>query len=261
MRTSLTDLEIAVYQVNGFVVLPDFLTDEELAGVREATVKLAGAPGEGLSNYRGNRTAFADPRCAEILLSEGIGKIASQAESLEKVRYLSDAISYVTPGHGATPYHVNMHEGLPISTAHAVSFCIPLDDYRWNTKAMNFLPGTHKSIPLDVFNPSPSLRPGGTRFDQLLDDYPYLREIRPVVAEGPAGSAIVSNPLGVHGSAPNMTTITRRAIGAFYYGDGELFTGGTYTAPAEGYPDAEAGEPLRSRYTPVIWPADAREVA
>lgn len=261
MRTELTDLEVGTYKLNGFVVLPDFLTDTELAAVREATVKLAGEPGEGLTNYRGNRVAFADQRWGDVLLSEGLGRMVAQAESLEVVRYLTDAISYVLPGHGATPWHVNMHEGMPITTAHAVTVCIPLDEYRWNTKAMNILPGSHIGMPLDVFTPSPSLRPGGTKFDQLFEDFPHLRDIRPVCAECPAGSAILLNPLGVHGSAPNMSTITRRAIGAVYFGDGELYSGSTYMAPENGFPDASAGEPLRSRYTPIIYPAERSESA
>jgi phytanoyl-CoA hydroxylase len=261
MRTELTDLEIANFRINGFVIIRDFLDDRELAQTRAWTMDLAGTPGAGtglgaLPNYRGSRTAFADERAAALWLSPGLGRMIGQAAGIRAVRYLNDAISFVEQGHGATPWHINMHEGWPIDSARAVSVTVFLDDARWNNKALNILPGTHLTTPAGMRTPSPSLRPGGTRFDQLFDDFPEYRSIEPVCCEAAAGGAILFNPLGVHGSAPNMTTRLRRNIGARYFADGEVYNGLDNLLSREFLADQTVGQPLRTDRLPVIWSAD-----
>jgi phytanoyl-CoA hydroxylase len=260
VRTELTDHEIANYRVNGFVIIRNFLTDRELADTRAATMELAGTPGAGhglgtLPNYRGSRTAFSDKRAADLWLSPDLGRMLARAIGAQAIRYLSDSISFVEQGHGATPWHINMHEGWPIDSANAVSFTVFLDDTRWDNKALNILPGTHLLTPVGRRTPSPSHRPGGTRFDQLFDDFPEFREIEPVLCEAAAGSAIVYNPLGTHGSAPNMTTKVRRNIGARYFADGEIYNGCDNLLSKEFLADQEVGQPLRSDKLPVVWSA------
>lgn len=258
MRTELTEFEITTYRVNGFVIIRDFLDDTELAEVRTWTMELAGEPGGGtglgsLPNYRGSRTAFADERAAKLWLNPDVGRMLATAAGVPTLRYLNDAITFVEPGHGATPWHINMHEGWPVDTVNAVSLTVFLDDARWDNKALNILPGTHRITPIGRRTPSPSMRPGGTRFDQLFDDFPQFRSIEPVCVEAAAGGAVIYNPLGTHGSAPNMTTRVRRNIGARYFADGEIYNGQDNLISRELLADQVVGEPLRSDRLPVVW--------
>lgn len=256
MRTELTDYEIEHYQQTGFVVVQDFLDDEELAHWRDVVEAVAGEPSsEGLSNIRARNLSDAHPEIAALWRNETIARLIAQAGDFDAVRHMGDGISYCLPGHGATPWHCNMHESQMIDSAHAMSCYVPLDEFRWFNKALVFLPGSHKVMPLGVRTKSPSLR--NASFGSLLEEYPALKDIEPVCTEGRAGMAVLYNLLGVHGSAPNMTPRVRRMTSATYCRDGEVSNGQPGIAAAQGKAVAtaplRAGEPLTDAQAPLIW--------
>jgi phytanoyl-CoA hydroxylase len=257
MRKELTEFEIESYQLNGFVAIQDFLDDDELNHWRSVVQAVAGEPSpEGLSNIRARSLSNTHPEIAALWRNETVGGLIGQLGRFDGVRHLGDGISYVLQGHGATPWHCNMHESPVIDSAEAISLYVPLDEFRWYNKALNFLPGSHKLMPLGVRTMSPSLR--NATFGSLLEEYPQLKNIEPICTEGRAGMAVFYNLLGVHGSAPNMTPRARRMTSATFCKDGEVANGqlGVGVAQgksAEGIIPLKAGESLTDAQAPLIW--------
>ncbi len=257
MRTELTEFEIDFYHENGFLAIQDFLDDTELAHWRRVTDSVAGGPsGEGLSNIRGSNLSNTNPEIAALWRNETVGALIGQLGRFDGVRHLGDGISYCLQGHGATPWHCNMHESIEVDSAEVINFYVPLDEFRWYNKALVFLPGAHKLMPLGVRTLSPSLR--NAAFGSLLEEYPQLKNIEPVITEGRAGMAVFYNLLGVHGSAPNMTPRVRRMASGLFCKDGEVANGlpglgAAQGKSAEGIAVLKAGEPLTDAQAPLIW--------
>jgi ectoine hydroxylase-related dioxygenase (phytanoyl-CoA dioxygenase family) len=254
LRAAFTDLEVASYQLNGFVAIPHFLDEDELRHWREVTdrVDRNAAPG---NNVRGENISDACPDVAALWRDGRIGRLVGQLGGFDGVRHLRDHISYVAPGHEATPWHCNMHESWPVDTGDAIVVYVALDDYRWNNKSLVFIPGSHKIMPLGVRTVRPSQRSG--KFADLLNEYPALRGIEPVLVEGAAGLAVFYNALSVHGSAPNMTTRVRRMASASFVPDGAVSNGLPWHKEvdrrAENKPLRRAGDPLTDEDAPLVW--------
>ncbi len=257
MRTELTDFEVEYYRTNGFVAIQDLLDDDDLEHWRKVIESVAGAPSEqGLANIRGSGLSATNPDIAALWRNPAIGALVGQLGGFDAVRHWGDGISYVLQGHGATPWHCNMHEHQPFDSAEALSLYVPLDEFRWFNKALNFLPGAQKIMPLGVRTMTPSLR--NASFGSLLEEYPALKQIEPVITEGRAGMGIFYNLLGVHGSAPNMTPRVRRSTGGQYCKADEVCNGlpwvNTGHGKAAGDEEAPpAGSPLPDDLAPVIW--------
>jgi hypothetical protein len=254
LRATLTDLEVASYRLNGFVAISHFLDEDELRHWREVAdrVDRDAAPG---NNLRGENISDACPDVAALWRDGRIGRLVGQLGGFDRVRHLRDHISYVPPGHEATPWHCNMHESWHVDTADAIVVYMALDDFRWNNKSLVFIPGSHKIMPLGVRTVRPSQRSG--KFADILNEYPALRGIEPVLVEGAAGLAVFYNALSVHGSAPNMTTRVRRMASASFVPDGAVANGlprHTKVDPrAEHKPVRRAGEPLTDEDAPLVW--------
>lgn len=256
MRTQLTEFEVEAYHRDGFVAIQDFLDDDEVAEWRRIVEAIAGEPSpEGLSNIRGSNISDTHPEIAALWRNERVGALIGELGGFEGVRHLGDGISYCMQGHGATPWHCNMHESIPVDSAEVINLYVPLDEFRWYNKALVFLPGSHKIMPLGVRTLSPSLR--NATFGSLLDEYPALKNIEPVCTEGRAGMAVFYNLLGVHGSAPNMTPRVRRMASGIFCKDGEVSNGLPGLAAAQGKAvdgaQLKAGEPLTDAQAPLIW--------
>lgn len=254
MRAALTDLEVASYRLNGFVAIPHFLDGGELQHWREVAdrVDREASPG---NNLRGENVSDVRPDVAALWRDGRIARLVAQLGGFDGVRHLRDHISYVQPGHEATPWHCNMHESWPVDTADAIVAYLALDDFRWNNKSLVFIPGSHKLMPLGVRTLRPSKR--GAKFADLLNEYPFLREIEPVLVEGAAGLAVFYNALSVHGSAPNMTTRVRRMASASFVPNGEVSNGLPRHPNVDGRSDDQrvrrAGEPLTDEDAPLVW--------
>jgi hypothetical protein len=151
VRTKLTEFEIGSYHENGFLAIQDFLDDKELNHWRGVVEAVAGGPsGEGLSNIRGSDLSDTNPQIAALWRNDTVGALIGQLGRFDAVRHLGDGISYCLQGHGATPWHCT-----PLDSAEVINLYVSLDEFRWYNKALCFLPGSHKIMPLGVRTVSP----------------------------------------------------------------------------------------------------------
>lgn len=215
MRTEVSKYEIDSYRVNGYVMIPAFLDDGELAAWRtKADAEVAKSPKGAHFSIRARGLVDRDEEWASMLKDTRLAKVAAALEGLDRVRYGGDAISYCDPNCPPTPWHCGLHEGDKVfDTRQAIGVQMQLDDNTVQNKAMVFLPGTHKTAPFGKrFETSPALDPTRS-WEAIFDAEPSWRDIDPVPALGPAGSALFWNTATVHASGSNMTRFTRRYVG------------------------------------------------
>ncbi len=265
MRTEVLAHEIESYQANGFIMIPNFLDDDELAHWRKmADAEVAKAPptpraatGQGAYSIRARGMCRRDAEWAALLQDSRLGKVAAALAGVPSVRWVNDAISFTDPNCEPTPWHCGIHEqALAYETRQAISVQMQLDENTVQNKAMLFLPGTHLTAPFERrFDSSPAGDPNRT-FESIFEKSPEWRDIDPVPAVGPAGSALFWNPASVHGSGSNMTRKTRRYVGISW-----IPTDTPWNGKVAGIVSEEAastltpGAPLDLPDAPVVWPA------
>ncbi len=233
MKTELTDEQIAVYRKNGFVIIEDWLTPDELAqwramvddSVGQRSTRLPGrsgpppSSGDYYSNvftqrvnlwqtHEGMRKLIVDPR---------IGALAAQLEGLDGLRIWHDQALIKEPWANPTPWHLDgaywsFHD------RHAITIWIALDDVTVQNGCMYFLPGTHKQADFTTV-------PFGPNMKGLFEHYPQWAQIEPVPVQMPAGSCSFHNGLMPHAAGPNMTARHRRAMTCIFMPDGATFNG------------------------------------
>ncbi len=256
MRTEPSDTEIASYQANGFILLPGFLDDGELASLRTRTdVEVAAAAQDLHYSIRARGLADRDSEWASILRDRSLARFAALLEGLPSVRYAGDAISYSDPSCPPTPWHCGIHEGeRPYETRRSISVQLHLDENTVQNKAMVFLPGTHKTAPFGKrFDSSPALDPTRT-WESIFELSPEWRGIDPVAAEGPAGAALFWNTAVVHGSGSNMTARRRRYVGVSWIPSDVTWNGNAVGLSAETVDRLSPGDLLDAPEFPVVWP-------
>ncbi len=267
MRKNPLPHEIESYQANGFIMIPNFLDDDELAHWRKmADAEVAKAPvtarastGQGVYSIRTAGMARRDPEWKALLTDARLGEFAARLEGLSSVRYAGDQISFSEPNCPPTPWHCVLHEvDIPFDTRQTISVQMQLDDNTVQNKAMLFLPGTHKTAPRERrFASSPASDPTRT-FESLFERSPEWLDIDPVAAEGPAGSALFWNIITVHGSGSNMTRKTRRYVGAHWIPADAAWNGalgGIGNVTEEMTRGKSPGDVLDVPELPVVWSA------
>ncbi len=256
MRTDLLPWEIEFYRLMGFVVIPDFLNNDELHLWRnraDAEVAAQPPPPPERFSIRSRNMSGRDPEWAKLLFDPAIAKMAGELAGVPAVRYAGDMISYSDPGCPPSPWHCSTMEGGICNTRLGVALQVELDDNTVMNKAMCFLPGTQDVSPFDVDRGqihTPEFLARRSFFGQIFDDFPEWRRITPVAAECPAGSALFYNPAGVHGSAPNMTNMVRRYVGIQYLPSDAVYNG----RPGEYVSHLQRGDLLDVPEMPVLWP-------
>ena len=244
MKTTLIQSQIDDYRKNGFLVIDEFLTPDELAVWRCAVDDAVAAkcPPARNNEYYDNVfqqrvNLWQDSEAVrELVLDPRIGKLTADLEGLEAVRLCHDQALCKAPWANATTWHVD-NPFWQFHSHHATSMWLALDDVTIQNGCMYFLPGTHKNARFEPVLITPNM-------NRLFENYPDWAAIVPVPVEMPAGSCSFHNALLAHAAGPNMTTGSRRAMVAIYMPDGATFNGQQNTYPLEVFERLKVGDVL-----------------
>jgi ectoine hydroxylase-related dioxygenase (phytanoyl-CoA dioxygenase family) len=256
--TPLVDPELVeAFRRDGFVVVPDLLSEEEATAYGEAVTRAvhernAGddTPLEQKSRYQQSFIQcmnlwedHADVR--PLTFHPRLGQAAAELMGVDAVRLWHDQALYKQAGGRPTDAHQD-HPYWPIKETLSCTAWIPFEGSTLSSGALGYLPGTHEI----------GLRKFVNIFFGEPEDIlalPEVKEIEPVFLEVPKGSVAYHHGLTVHLAKPNTTDRDRAVHTIIYFPDGST----------RGYPHphfavdrggVEVGQPIASDVTPIVWP-------
>lgn len=245
-RGSLTKEQIAFYQLEGFLVLDDFLTESDLAGVRTSMMArvdeiAADLLAAGLISH-----TFADSpfelRLAKLF--EGLDdqafleygrswrdrlpgyfdlmsnpKILDALESLIGPEIFSNPVYNTRPkvpkvAAGAVPWHQDKSYWPDANANPVITVWIPLVDATLTNGCLHIMPRTHKQKILSWHSETLT----GTGFTEIDDDTiaKLIPEKTVVPLPVTAGTAILFNDRCIHKSTPNNSDEVRWSVDLRY---------------------------------------------
>jgi ectoine hydroxylase-related dioxygenase (phytanoyl-CoA dioxygenase family) len=246
------------FRRDGYVVVPDLLSDDELdrfdsdvtaaviARRRDAEV----IPLEQRSRYQQSfiqcMNLWEDhPEVARLTFDQRIGCVAGELLGVPALRLWHDQALYKEAGGRETDAHQD-HPYWPIKETASVTAWIPLAGSTLASGAMGYVPGSHligmrKFVNIFFGEPHDIL------------SAPEIAGIEPVFVEVPKGGVAFHHGLTVHLARPNTTNRDRAVHTIIYFPDGST----------RGYPfphfsvergNIEVGQPIDSDATPIAWP-------
>lgn len=252
-----SDEHIETFRRNGFVLIPDLLTDDEVdrygRAVTEAVhTRNAGdtVPLDQKSRYQQSfiqcMNLWEDfPTVRPLTFHPRLGQVAAELLGVDAIRVWHDQALYKQAGGRPTDAHQD-HPYWPIKETASVTAWIPFEGSTRESGAMAYLPGTHaigmrKFV--NIFFGEP---------EDILAD-PEVAGIEPVYLEVPKGAVAYHHGLTVHLANANTTERERAVHTIIYFPDGS--TRG-YPVPhfAVDRAGIEVGDPIQSDVTPVAWP-------
>ncbi|MDE2126485.1 MAG: phytanoyl-CoA dioxygenase family protein [Armatimonadetes bacterium] len=269
MLTDVSQEQIERYQRDGFLIIPNFLTDGELNTWRSVTDEAveqrleAAAKSDGL-----DRTAWtnqADPnnfyaqvfvQCvrladthagmADLMLDPRLGRMAGSLAGVDGIRIWHDQALYKQPWGNPTGWHLD-NPYWSFTSPDSLSIWVALDDATLANGCLWYLPGTHKQFTGKNAGISTNQR-------SLFDSYPEWEKLDAVPADCAAGSAVFHNGRTAHGAGANMTPRPRRAMTCAYMPDGSTFNGTQNVLPPDYFAALKPGDVLNNdRQNPLIW--------
>ncbi len=264
MKTEVTQEQIDSYQREGFIILEDFMSEEEideiLAAVEESVAQMGKqkVAGDGnvdlvegdsfydrvflqrLNLWRINETIKS------YFLSPELGEMLAKLAGVDGIHVWHDQTLQKAPWANPTAWHLD-NPYWSFHSHNALSIWVALDEATIQNGCMYYIPGSHKTASFDNVDIREDV-------GALFDVYTEWRGIEPVVAEMKRGWAGVHNGLTAHGAGPNMTPNPRRAMTCAYMPAGAKFNGQQNILPASFVETLNVGDPLISDdHLPLIW--------
>ncbi len=240
MKSNITSEQIEFYQQNGYLLVENFLDEEELAHWRKAVT-------EAIKQRNGRKFAFGDAKTGEddginkdsdyygkvfdqminlwqtndavteIMLDQRIGKMAADLAGWKGTRIWHDQALIKRPWANPTSWHLDT-PFWSFSDRRALSIWVALDDATLENGCLYFIPGS--------FQKTTFVNPGiGKNMDAIFEMYPQFLNTESVSVPMKAGSCSFHNGLTIHGAGANMTNGYRRAMTCAYMPDGAVFNG------------------------------------
>ncbi|MCY4089419.1 MAG: phytanoyl-CoA dioxygenase family protein [Caldilineaceae bacterium] len=252
MNTTVTQEQIDFYRENGFVVLHDFLTPEELETWREAVDGAVRRRGERRqlhhkdNKYKGTYYDYIfvqrvnlwmdSPEVRRLILDPRLGKLAAELAGVDGMRIWHDQALIKQPWANPTGWHLD-NPKWSYSSRDTLSIWVALDDATLQNGCLYFLPGSHKTADYDDV-------PIGENIGDIFRVYPQWQETMSAPAEMKAGSCSFHNGLIAHGAGANMTPGWRRAMTCGFMPDGCTFNGKQNILTDEQFAGYEIGDLL-----------------
>jgi ectoine hydroxylase-related dioxygenase (phytanoyl-CoA dioxygenase family) len=257
-----TDDQLEQFKRDGFIMIPDLLTPEEVErfgtavteGVKWRT-KDHTVPLEERSNYQKSflqcMNLWEDrPDVAPLTFHPKVCQAAAELMEVDACRVWHDQALYKEAHGRQTDAHQD-HPYWPIKEINSVTAWIPFVRSTLENGALGYLPGSH-AIGLrkfvNIFFGEP---------EKILEE-PEFQAIEPVFLEVPPGSVAFHHGLTVHLAGANNTDVDRAVHTIIFFPDGST----------RGYPfphfsvdrgGIEVGQKIDSDATPIAWPRPADE--
>ncbi len=250
----------AAFGRDGFVVVPDLLTEDELArfgpAVDAAVADRQRHDHRSLSQKSRYEQSFQQcmnlwedhPGVLPLTFHSRISQAAAELLGVGAVRLWHDQALYKEAGGRETDPHQD-HPYWPIAEPDQLTAWIPFDGSTRDAGAMAYLPGSHRvglDRFVDIFG----------AFDSEPEDilsHPDVASIAPVLVEVPRGSVAFHHGLTVHLARPNTSDRVRRVHTAIYFRDGCTRSSG-FPHPSVERNQIEVGEVIAGDVTPIAWP-------
>jgi ectoine hydroxylase-related dioxygenase (phytanoyl-CoA dioxygenase family) len=252
--------QLAQYRRDGFVVVEDLLTPEEIArfgaavaaGVRWRT-KGRNTPLEQRSNYEKSFVQCMNlwEDCAEVApltFHPRICQAAAELMEVDACRLWHDQALFKEAHGRETDAHQD-HPYWPIKEVNSITAWIPFVRSTLDNGALGYVPGSHaigmrKFV--NIFFGEP---------ERILDE-PEIKDIAPVFVEVEPGSVAFHHGLTVHLAGANNTDIDRAVHTIILFPDGST-RGYAFPHFAVDRGGVEVGQKIDSDVTPIAWPRPA----
>jgi ectoine hydroxylase-related dioxygenase (phytanoyl-CoA dioxygenase family) len=263
MLTSIDAADAELYARDGYLVIPGFLSADELASLTEAveaTVRrigrdrVVGNPDLAEPEAYRHRVAMqrlnlwkVDAAVRRVFMDPDLGRLLCDLEGIDGLRMWHDQTFFKPPWGEPTAYHLDL-PNWSFTSPHGVQIWIALDDASRDNGCLYYLPGSHHLTGTDRTAPITG------DVGALVDVYPALARIEPRAVELAAGGAVVHNGMTVHGAGANMTGRWRRAMTCQYMPDGATFNGRTSILTAAQLARLRIGDPLDDpSHNPIVF--------
>ena len=203
------------FRRDGFVVVPDLLSADELArfgaAVDEGVARRSRHDARTLAEKSLYEQSFTQcqnlwedcPEVRPLTFHPVIAETAARLLGVEAIRIWHDQALYKEAGGRETDPHQD-HPYWPIVETDTITAWIPFDGSTLETGAMGYLPGSHRLGVrefVDIFS---------GYGDDPLTRRSELKAIEPVFVEVPAGSVAFHHGLTFHQAKPNLSGTVRR---------------------------------------------------
>jgi len=240
MKSVLTQQQIQYYQQDGFLLVEDFLDQEELVFWRQAVT-------EAMDERNGQKMPGSDIKVGEddginedsdyynkvfdqmlnlwqtndkmkkLMVNEELGGMVAQLADWDGTRIWHDQALIKRPWANPTSWHLDT-PFWSFSDRRALSIWVALDDATYQNGCLYFIPGSCHETTFE--------NPGiGKNMDAVFELYPQFKNDKSVAVPMKAGSCSFHNGLTIHGAGANMTSGFRRAMTCAYMPDGATFNG------------------------------------
>ncbi|HYD10813.1 MAG TPA: phytanoyl-CoA dioxygenase family protein [Acidimicrobiales bacterium] len=248
---------VDAFERDGFVMVPDLLTAEEVARYDELVTAAVHERTAGDTTPLAEKSRYQQsfdqcmnlwedrPEVRPLTFHPKISQAAAELLGVDAVRVWHDQALYKRAGGRSTDAHQD-HPYWPIEETSSVTAWIPFQGSTLANGALGYLPGTH-AIGLRRFV---NIFYGEPR--DILSD-PEVAGIEPVFLEVPAGSVAFHHGLTVHLAKANTTTRDRAVHTVIYFPDGS-HRGYPHPHFAVDRAGIEVGQKIDSDVTPIAWP-------
>ncbi len=274
MKYQISQDQIEFYRKNGFVVIEDFLSPEELeqwrSAVMEAVTERGGQKMPGKMTKVGEDDGInedaeyfgkvfdqllnlwqTNDRVKEIMCDERIGEMAAKLAGVDGIRIWHDQALFKRPWANPTAWHLDT-PFWSFSDRKALSIWVALDDATLENGCLYFIPGSFNETTYDNSGI-------GKNMDGIFKVYPQFARSVPFVGKMKAGSCSFHNGLTIHGAGANMTPGFRRAMTCAYMPEGNVFNGQKNILPEEYISTLAIGDPLNNdEQNPLIYHASVK---
>ena len=240
MKTTLTLEQIQSYQRDGFLLVEDFLNQEELTFWRDCVTEAIGQRGgqkmpgsdikvgedDGINEDSDYFSKVFDQmlnlwqtndKVKEIMLNEKLGEMVAKLADWDGTRIWHDQALIKRPWANPTSWHLDT-PFWSFNDRRALSIWVALDDATYQNGCLYFIPGSYHHTTIE--------NPGiGKNMDGVFEFYPQFKKTKSVGVPMKAGSCSFHNGLTIHGAGANMTNGFRRAMTCAYMPDGAVFNG------------------------------------
>ncbi|MCH8336583.1 MAG: phytanoyl-CoA dioxygenase family protein [Proteobacteria bacterium] len=226
-QSGLNQTQVDRFQTDGFLLVEDFFTQDELDGfgaaVDAAVAHRTSDDHRNLTDKNLYEQTFVQcmrlwedrPAVSPFTFHPKLCAAAAALLQTECVRLWHDQALYKDPGGRKTDAHLD-YPFWPVDRQDLVSVWIPFDDVHLGGGMMSYVRGSHR-IGFTKFADIGQLH-GGEPYDLLQE--PQIAALPLVPVEARRGSAIFHHACTIHAADANETDATRRVFTMAYMADG-----------------------------------------